>query len=100
MAKQAAGTDKAKNTVVLGLVAGWFGIAREAMLRGIEKRFSKKGAALVQANERAFALGEQFAKDNPLTTPHVMGRPEERTGQQVTDGRQQHVRRGRHFRGM
>jgi len=75
MAKQATGTDKAKNTVVLGLIAGWFGIGRQAILRGLEKRFAKKGAALVQANERAFILGEQFAKEHPLATPRVMDRP-------------------------
>jgi 2-oxoglutarate ferredoxin oxidoreductase subunit alpha len=87
MAKQATGTDKAKNTVVLGLVAGWFGMARAAMLRGIEKRFARKGAALVEANEKAFALGEQFAKEHPLSNPRSMGRPPEKAGQKLlTDG--------------
>jgi 2-oxoglutarate ferredoxin oxidoreductase subunit alpha len=75
MAKHAAGSDKAKNTVVLGLVAGWFGIARESILRGLAKRFASKGAELVAANERAFALGEQFAKEHPLHTPRSMDRP-------------------------
>src|SRR5512135_3005439 len=32
LAKQTAGTDKAKNTVVLGLLAGWFGIARQSIV--------------------------------------------------------------------
>lgn len=75
MAKHAAGSDKAKNTVVLGLIAGWFGIARAAILRGLAKRFASKGAELVAANERAFALGEQFAKEHPLLTPRSMDRP-------------------------
>jgi len=75
MAKQAAGTDKAKNTVVLGLIAGWFGIARESILRGIRKRFASKGAALVEANEKAFALGEKFAQEHPLSAPRAMDRP-------------------------
>ena len=75
IAKQATGTDKAKNTVVLGLIAGWFGIARLSILRGLEKRFAKKGAALVQANEKAFVLGELFAKEHPLATPRAMDRP-------------------------
>ncbi len=83
MAKQATGTEKAKNTVVLGLVAGWFGIAREAMLRGLEKRFARKGPALVQANERAFVLGEQFAKDHPLSSPRLMDRPAHKGGQKL-----------------
>jgi len=75
LAKQATGTDKAKNTVVLGLIAGWFGIGRQGILRGLEKRFAKKGLALVQANEKAFILGEQFAKEHPLASPRAMDRP-------------------------
>jgi 2-oxoglutarate ferredoxin oxidoreductase subunit alpha len=87
MAKQAAGSDKAKNTVVLGLVAGWFGIARESILRGLQKRFASKGAELVAANERAFVLGEQFAKEHPLLTPRAMDRPSgERGKKMLTNG--------------
>jgi 2-oxoglutarate ferredoxin oxidoreductase subunit alpha len=87
MAKHAAGTDKAKNTIVLGLIAGWFGIAREAILRGIRKRFASKGAALVEANEKAFALGELFAKEHPLMTPRTMDRAIVEPGKMLlTDG--------------
>jgi 2-oxoglutarate ferredoxin oxidoreductase subunit alpha len=76
MAKQAAGSDRAKNTVVLGLISGWFGIARESILRGLQKKFAKKGLELIAANEKAFALGEQFAKDHPLSTPRAMKKPD------------------------
>ena len=86
MAKEAAGTEKAKNTVVLGLIAGWFGIARLSMLRGLEKKFAKKGAALVQANERAFVLGEQFAKEHPLATPRTMDMPVAPKAKMLADG--------------
>ncbi len=72
IAKQAAGTDKAKSTVVLGLIAGWFGIAPDAMLRGVRKKFAKKGDELVQANERAFAMGAEYARAHPLATPRAM----------------------------
>ncbi len=87
MAKSAAGTDKAKNTVVLGLIAGWFGIARKSILRGLEKKFAKKGAELVAANERAFILGEQFAAEHPLATPSLMDAPDPSSGPKIlTDG--------------
>ena len=66
MAKATAGTDRAKNTVVLGLIAGWFGIGGEAVMKGIRKRLSKKGAELVEANQRAFDAGLAFATANPL----------------------------------
>jgi len=75
IAKKAAGTEKAKSTVVLGLIAGWFGIAPEAIVRGIRKKFAKKGEDLVQANERAFAMGAEFAREHPLATPRVMAPP-------------------------
>lgn len=87
MARTAAGTDKAKNTVVLGLISGWFGIARKSILRGLEKKFAKKGPELVAANERAFILGEEFARDNPLAKPRAMDAPAPSSGPKIlTDG--------------
>ena len=66
MAQKNAGTDKAKNIVITGLLAGWFGIGRESMLAGIRKKFGKKGAAVVEGNVRAFQAGLEFAEANPL----------------------------------
>jgi 2-oxoglutarate ferredoxin oxidoreductase subunit alpha len=87
IAKQAAGTDKAKNTVVLGLIAGWFGIAREAILRGLRKKFIKKGEELVASNERAFTMGEQWAKEHPLQAPRMMEKAAPSAGHKMlTDG--------------
>jgi 2-oxoglutarate ferredoxin oxidoreductase subunit alpha len=87
LAKKAAGTDRAKNSVVLGLIAEWFGLPRLAILAGINKRFAKKGAELVEANERAFALGEEFAREHPLSSPHKMNAPVgENTVKMLTDG--------------
>ncbi len=87
MARTATGTERAKNVVVLGLISGWFGIARESVLGGIRKKFAKKGPELVEMNEKAFALGESYAKENPLKTRGAMGEPE--SGHQpklLTDG--------------
>ncbi len=87
LAKQGAGSDKAKNTVVLGLLAGWFGLARTSILRGLRKKFIKKGEALVAANEKAFQLGEQYAKEHPLATPRAMDAPGVQPGSRLlTDG--------------
>jgi 2-oxoglutarate ferredoxin oxidoreductase subunit alpha len=66
MAKQHAGTERAKNTVVLGLLAGWFGLAREGILAGIHKKFEKKGEEVLKGNARAFAAGIEFAEAHPL----------------------------------
>jgi 2-oxoglutarate ferredoxin oxidoreductase subunit alpha len=86
MAKQATGTDRAKNTVVLGLLAGWFDIARESLLRGLRKKFAKKGPELVEANEKAFVLGEAYAKEHPLRVTRTMDRPAEKGAKLLTDG--------------
>jgi 2-oxoglutarate ferredoxin oxidoreductase subunit alpha len=66
MARRTAGSERAKNTVVLGLLAGWFGIGRESILKGIRKRLARKGPQIVEASERAFAAGLVYASENPL----------------------------------
>jgi 2-oxoglutarate ferredoxin oxidoreductase subunit alpha len=66
MAKSTAGTERAKNTVVLGLIAGWFGIGGEAVMKGISKKLAKKSQELVDANQRAFDAGMAFAKEHKL----------------------------------
>ena len=66
LAMKSAGTLQAKNNVVLGLLAGWFGLAREAILEGIRRKFSKKGAEILQGNERAYAAGLEYADQHPL----------------------------------
>ncbi len=87
MARKSAGTDKAKNAVVLGLLAGWFGISRGALLGGIRKKFAKKSPEVAEANEKAFAAGEAYAQANPLREPRSLGQPTKAAaGLMVTDG--------------
>ena len=75
LAKQAAGTEKAKNTVVLGLIAGWFGIAREAMLRGIGKRFASKGVELVAGEREGVRVGRAVRPGAPAAHAARHGSP-------------------------
>jgi len=87
IAKKATGSEKAKNTVVLGLIAGWFDLARDSILLGLKKKFQKKGDKIVEANEKAFAMGEEFAREHPLKKPRSMEKPKERGGTKLlTDG--------------
>ncbi len=87
MAKATAGTERAKNTVVLGLIAGWFGIGAVAVMKGIRKKLAKKGDELVEANQRAFDAGRAFALENPLKVSMQIV-PSETKGQVklITDG--------------
>jgi len=87
MAEKNAGTNKAKNIVVIGLLAGWFGIGRESMLAGIRKKFAKKGAAVVDGNARAFQAGLEFAEAHPLPEDRKLAAPQTgRDAKLLTDG--------------
>ena len=86
LARKAAGTDKAKNTVVLGLLAGWFGIAREGILSGMRKKLGKKGAEVLAGNERAFQAGMEHAAAHPLRVNRAMEKPQKPGIKLLTDG--------------
>jgi 2-oxoglutarate ferredoxin oxidoreductase subunit alpha len=75
IAKKAAGTDKAKNSVVLGLISTWFGVSADSILKVLRRKFGKKGQELVEANERAFQMGVELASQNVLAKPMVLDRP-------------------------
>jgi 2-oxoglutarate ferredoxin oxidoreductase subunit alpha len=87
MALQAAGVLLAKNNVVLGLLAGWFGLGRDSILARIRTKFAKKGEAVVQSNERAFVAGLAYADKNPLGHDRRLG-PAAANGKErlLTDG--------------
>jgi 2-oxoglutarate ferredoxin oxidoreductase subunit alpha len=87
MAQKNAGTDRAKNIVVTGLLAGWFGIGRESMLAGIRKKFGKKGSTVVEGNVRAFQAGMEFAETHPLPVDRRLTAPATaRSAKMLTDG--------------
>jgi 2-oxoglutarate ferredoxin oxidoreductase subunit alpha len=72
LAKDIGGTDKAKNTVVLGLMAGWFGIAPNAIISGIRRKFAKKSEEVLAKNEKAFEAGRAYAEAHPLTSARTL----------------------------
>jgi 2-oxoglutarate ferredoxin oxidoreductase subunit alpha len=89
LAMKSAGTLQAKNNVVLGLLAGWFGLARQAILEGIRRKFGKKGVEILQGNERAYTAGLKYADDHPLARDMRLAPPVGVGGQRrVTDGNQ------------
>jgi len=86
MAREIGGSDRTKNTVVLGLMAGWMGIGKEQMLAGIRKKLSKKGAEVVEKAEKAFHAGLEYAEQHPLTQSRRMAEPEIASAKFVVDG--------------
>jgi len=86
LARKSAGTDKAKNTVVLGLLSGWFGIARDGILRGLRKKLAKKGSEVLAGSERAFQAGVDHAAAHPLDTPRTIDRPPSAGKKLIADG--------------
>ena len=65
--------------MVLGLLAGWFDLAPDAILRGVRKRFAKKSAELVEKNEKAFQAGIDYAEQHPLRQARPLARVERST---------------------
>ncbi len=87
MAKKNAGTERAKNSVVLGLLAGWLGVGREALLAGIRRKFAKKGPEVLQGNEKAFGAGVEYAAAHPLREPRTLQASQGvQVGKLVVDG--------------
>lgn len=86
MAREIGGSDRTKNTVVLGLMAGWLGIGKEQMLAGIRKKLSKKGTEVVEKAEKAFHAGLEYAEQHPLTQSRRMAEPEIASAKFVVDG--------------
>jgi 2-oxoglutarate ferredoxin oxidoreductase subunit alpha len=85
-ARKHAGTERAKNSVVLGLLAGWLGVGRDALLAGLRKKFARKGAEVLQGNENAFAAGAEWAAAHPLREARTLEAATKRDGKLVVDG--------------
>jgi 2-oxoglutarate ferredoxin oxidoreductase subunit alpha len=87
LAKQTAGTDRAKNTIILGLLCGWFGIGQEGIRHGFRKRLAKKGQEVLEGAERAFTAGIAYAEAHPLKRPMTLDPPTAEPGTKLlTDG--------------
>jgi 2-oxoglutarate ferredoxin oxidoreductase subunit alpha len=52
----------------------------------MKRKLGKKGQELLEANERAFDLGMEFAAAHPLTRPLTLDRPEAARTKMLTDG--------------
>jgi 2-oxoglutarate ferredoxin oxidoreductase subunit alpha len=87
MAKKHAGTERAKNSVVLGLLAGWLGVGREPLLAGLRKKFGKKSDEVLKGNESAFSAGIAYAGEHPLREARTLvAASAEAKGKLVVDG--------------
>lgn len=87
MAMKSAGVQLAKNNVILGLLAAWFGLPRERILDGIRKKFARKGELVLAGNERAFAAGYDYANQNPLKAGRPLAAARPAAGKMLlTDG--------------
>lgn len=86
MAKEIGGSERAKNTVVLGLMSGWLGLGQDRVLAGIRKRLSKKGPEVLGRAEKAFYAGLEYAQEHPLKNARTMARPDAPTPKFVVDG--------------
>lgn len=86
MAREIGGSERAKNTVVLGLMSGWLGIGQGEVLAGIRKRLGKKSAEILERAEKAFFAGLEWAQQNPLKAARTLASPEKAGAKFVVDG--------------
>jgi 2-oxoglutarate ferredoxin oxidoreductase subunit alpha len=75
LARVHGGTERAKNSVVLGLVAGYVDVAPEALLGPLRRKLARKGEAVVAAAEKSFAAGAEWAAAHPLREPIRLAPP-------------------------
>ena len=88
--------SKAKNTVVLGLIAGWFGIARACdAARAREEVRPRRARSWCEANERAFAPASSSPRSTRSQRRAAMATPPPSGTGQAAHRRQRHVRRRR-----
>ncbi len=64
LAKESSGTTLAKNIVTLGVLCELFGLPKDGLLKAIETKFSKKKAAVLEANLKGFQAGIEWAADH------------------------------------
>ncbi|MFN7975851.1 MAG: 2-oxoacid:acceptor oxidoreductase subunit alpha [Acidobacteriota bacterium] len=86
MSRQSAGSEKAKNSVVLGLLAGWLGLGEAAIIGGLERKLARKGTEVVEAARRAFAIGLEHARKAPLARGQRMPPPSSNGKRLLVDG--------------
>lgn len=86
LTKQAAGTEKAKNSTVLGVLTGWLGLKKETITKGIQRRYAKKGEEIVQGNLKAFEAGLTYAEGHPPKVSLRLDTPPAVTTKLLADG--------------
>jgi 2-oxoglutarate ferredoxin oxidoreductase subunit alpha len=86
MAREIVGHERAKNTIVLGLLAGWFGLPVENIGAGLRKKFAAKGADVLARNERAFVGGLEYAYSHPIAGNEPLAAPVSRGQRYLADG--------------
>jgi len=76
IARDTTGGDRGKNTVVLALMAAWFGFSPESLLAAVQRKLGKKGHDVLLKNERAFAAGLEYAAGHPIQISDRLAPPE------------------------
>jgi len=65
LATESTGTKASKNIVSLGLFAELFGLPSSSIRAAVEKKFTKKKAAVLEANLKGFDAGAAYARSLP-----------------------------------
>jgi 2-oxoglutarate ferredoxin oxidoreductase subunit alpha len=72
---QEANAPKANNAVVVGLLAVWLGLGRDAVRTGLASTFARKTHDVLDGNARALAAGMAYADEHPLGIARTLRAP-------------------------
>lgn len=86
LSRKAAKSERAKSSVVLGLVGAWLGLPEGALREGLRKKLAPKGDELAAANDAAFTLGWEHARAAPLASALAVPPPPAPAPRLVADG--------------
>jgi 2-oxoglutarate ferredoxin oxidoreductase subunit alpha len=66
LSREAVGTDRSRNAVLLGVLAAWFALPEGAIASALRTKLARKGGPAVEAGLRAFQAGLDWARARTL----------------------------------
>jgi len=85
LSERSTGAIRARNMIVLGFIAGLYGLEKEPFYRIIDNKFRKKGE-IAELNRKAFVVGYESGEGTFKLDEVVFGAPTEKTKAVMING--------------
>jgi 2-oxoglutarate ferredoxin oxidoreductase subunit alpha len=77
LAREHGGSERARNTMALGLLSIWLQLPADALLTAIRRRLSAKSLELAERNVSAFEAARDYARARPLAASMALAPPDD-----------------------